>query len=84
MRSFDSHISKKSGFKIVTLVTMKKAQFIKLSDKKDQQVLDDIRMTPEERFLKMFKLIELSLLFSPDKRLKVFSDDRFIELKRKQ
>ena len=63
---------------------MKKAQFINLSDKKDQQVLDDIRMTPEERFIKMFKLIELSLLFSPDKRLKVFSDDRFIELKRKQ
>ena len=63
---------------------MKKAQFIKLSEKKDQQVLDDIQMTPEERFMKMFKLIELSLLFSPDKQLKVFSDTRFIELKRKQ
>ena len=63
---------------------MKKAQFIKLSEKKDQQVLDDIQMTPEERFVNMFKLIELSLLFSPDKQLKVFTDDRFIELKRKQ
>ena len=63
---------------------MKKAQFIPFSEKKDQPILDDIRMTPEERFIKMFELIELSLLFSPNKQLKVFPDDRFIELKRKQ
>ncbi len=63
---------------------MKKAQFIRFTEKKDQQILDDIQMTPQERFLKMFKLIELSIALSPEKRLKVFSDDRFIELKRKQ
>ena len=63
---------------------MKKAQFIRFTKKKDQQILDDIQMTPQERFLKMFKLIELSIALSPEKRLKVFSDDRFIELKRKQ
>jgi len=63
---------------------MKKAQYIPFDQKKDQQVLDDIRMTPEERFMKMIELIELSIALSPTGRLKVFTDDRFIELKRKQ
>ncbi len=63
---------------------MKKAQSIPFSAKKDQQVLDDIHMTPEQRFMKMIELIELSLAFSPTQRLKVFTDDRFIELRRKQ
>lgn len=63
---------------------MKKAQFIRFDEKKDQQLQDDIRMTPQERFKRMFQLIELSLAFSPTKKLKAFSDDRFIEVKRKQ
>lgn len=63
---------------------MKKARFVKISEKKDQQVLDDIRMTPQERFLRMFELIELSIALSPNKKIKEFYDDRFIELKRKK
>lgn len=63
---------------------MKKAQFIRLDEKKDQQVQEDIRMTPQERFKRMLQLIELSLSFSPTKKLKVFLDDRFIKVKRKQ
>lgn len=80
MQSFENQ--QETGAKFVTLDLLKKAQYIPLSDKKDQQVLDDIRMTPEERFMKMIELIELSLTFSPTQRLKVFTDDRFIELKR--
>ena len=60
---------------------MKKAQFIPFNEKKDQQVLDDMRMSPEERFMKMIELIELSIALSPTGRLKVYTDDRFIELK---
>lgn len=82
MRSFKNQ--QETGAKFVTLEPLKKAQYIPFADKKDQQVLDDIRMTPEERFMKMIELIELSLTFSPTRRLKVFTDDRFIELKRKK
>lgn len=42
---------------------------IKLVDrdkKKDDQVLQDISMTPEQRFVRMFDLIEFCIEFSRD------------------
>lgn len=42
---------------------MKKAVFIALSAKKDQQVLDDIALTPQQRVDRMFDLMhDMALL----------------------
>ena len=62
---------------------MKKVQIIPFENKKDAQMELDIRMTPEQRWRHMWKLIELAITFSPTKKLKVFGqDDKFITLKR--
>ncbi len=84
MRSFKGKRGTKCpGTIIAIFVYMKKAKFVPLEEKKDLQVQEDIRMTPEQRFRRMFELIELSLTFSPTRKLKVFTDDRFIEVKRR-
>ena len=62
---------------------MKKAEFIPFERKKDHQVEADMKMTHEERFARMIQLIELSIALSPTGKLKIFTDDRFIELKRR-
>lgn len=62
---------------------MKKAEFILFSDKKDTQLHEDFALGPEGRLKKMFMLISMSFFLSPTKKLKTFTDDRFIELKRK-
>jgi hypothetical protein len=63
---------------------MRKALVVSFDDKKDSQLLEDDALGPAGRFKKMFELISFSLLFSPNKQLKQFSDSRFIELKRKK
>lgn len=61
----------------------RKAIIVPLENKKDQQVSNDIKRTPE-RWLYMWELIELSIAFSPTKQLKLYQpDDGFITLKRK-
>jgi hypothetical protein len=62
---------------------MRKAQFILFENKKESQLADDIALGPEGRLKKMFMLISMSLFLSPTRRIKNFTDDRFIELKRK-
>jgi hypothetical protein len=62
---------------------MKKAEFIPFEDKKESQLQEDAALGPAGRFKKMFMLISMSLFLSPDKQLKIFSDNRFVELKRK-
>lgn len=62
---------------------MKKVQIIPFENKKDAQVELDRQMTPEQRWVRMWELIELSIAFSPTKQLKVFDEpDKFITLKR--
>ena len=61
---------------------MKKAQLIPLENKKDAQVLEDIALGPLGRFNKMFDLIELSILFSKNKKLIMSENSKAITLKR--
>ncbi len=62
---------------------MKKIQIIPFENKKDAQIEQDMKMTYAERWVRMWELIELSIAFSPTKKLKVFdADDKFITLKR--
>ena len=63
---------------------MKKAQLIPLAKKKDAQIQDDIELGEHGRFLKMFDLISLSILFSPNGKLSKLMNDQAIELKRKK
>jgi hypothetical protein len=50
----------------------RKLELISLKEKKDGQVLQDISLTPQQRFVRMFDLIEFSFAFSP--RPKIDSD----------
>jgi hypothetical protein len=43
---------------------MKKIELIDLQKKKDDQVLQDISLSPAERFVRMFDLIEFCFAFS--------------------
>lgn len=62
---------------------MRQVQIIPLENKKDAQLEQDMRMTPAQRWIHMWKLIELSIALSPNKKLKVFDEpDKFITLKR--
>jgi hypothetical protein len=49
-----------------------KIELISLKEKKDGQILQDISLTPEQRFVRMFDLIEFNFAFSP--RPKINSD----------
>ena len=42
---------------------MKKAVFVPMENKKDQQVAFDAALSPKERVARMFELIDLSLAF---------------------
>jgi hypothetical protein len=48
---------------------MKKAILVPIEQKKDAQIQEDIELGPKGRFYKMFDLIELSILFSPNHQL---------------
>ncbi len=48
---------------------MKKALLIPIEQKKDAQIQEDIELGPKGRFYKMFDLIELSILFSPNHQI---------------
>ncbi len=61
---------------------MKKARFVLFKHKKDAQRQEDASLDAAGRFKKMFELISMALLLSPDKPLKENKDPRFIELKR--
>ena len=62
----------------------KQIQIIPIENKKDAQIEEDIRMTPLQRWIRMWELIELSIALTPHKQLKVVDQpDRFITLKRK-
>jgi hypothetical protein len=50
----------------------RKLELVSLEEKKEGQVLQDISLTPEQRFVRMFELIEIGFAFSP--RPKVDSD----------
>lgn len=41
-----------------------KIQLLDIDKKKDAQVIDDISLTPSQRFMRMFELIEFCALFS--------------------
>jgi hypothetical protein len=71
------------GAIIVNFDHMRKAEFISFENKKESQLQEDAALGPAGRFRKMFMLISMSIFLSPTKQLKVFTDDRFIELKRK-
>jgi hypothetical protein len=62
---------------------MKKALLIPIEEKKDAQIQQDIELGPRGRFYKMFDLISLSILFSPEGKLKKPKPPHAIELKRK-
>jgi hypothetical protein len=65
-------------------MTKNKIRIVSLEDKKDDQILQDIQRTPQERWLYMWHLIEIAIAFSPTHTLKFFDDqDRFVTLKRK-
>lgn len=65
-------------------MTKKKIRIVSLKDKKDEQILQDIQRTPQERWLYMCHLIEVALALSPKRTLKFLDkNDRFITLKRK-
>jgi hypothetical protein len=62
---------------------MKQAKFIPFENKKDAQVEMDRKMTPAQRWTRMWELIAVSIAFSPNKTLKIFDKpDKFITLKR--
>ena len=62
---------------------MKQIQIIPFENKKDAQIEKDINMTPVQRWLYMWKLIEFSISLSAARDLKVFdTPDKFITLKR--
>ena len=46
-----------------------KIQLIDIDKKKDAQILQDIAMTPSERFVRMFDLIEFGLAFSQFRKI---------------
>lgn len=63
---------------------MVKIQVIDRNKKKDAQILQDISMTPAERFKRMFDLIEFCIIFSKAPQLPFDNaDEPFFILKRK-
>ena len=62
---------------------MKKAILVKLNEKKNAQIEQDIAMTPQERFYHMFKLIELATMFSKEKEIRQVEKENSFLLKRK-
>lgn len=78
-------IENELGFANFILMAQKKEiQIIPFENKKDAQELQDIRRSPEERWLYMWELIRFCVLFSPTGKLKEFStDDKFVTLERK-
>lgn len=62
---------------------MKKVQLISIEEKKEAQIKEDIELGPRGRFHKMFDLISLSIMFSPEGKLKTLRHFNVIELKRK-
>lgn len=63
----------------------KRIQIISIDAKKEAQILEDMRMTPEQRFRRMFDLIELSIRLSNGRPLKVYDpNDGAIVLKRRE
>ena len=64
---------------------MKKVVLTSLENKKDDQRLEEMRMTAQERWNSAFELIELALALSPDKKFPPPIDDsiEWIELKMK-
>ena len=50
-----------------------KPQLVEFQDKKYAQALQDMAMTPLQRWHKMFEMIEFSVAFSKDK--KILHDD---------
>ena len=62
---------------------MKKALLIPIEEKKEAQIKEDIELGPSGRFHKMFDLIYLSIMFSPEGKLKTPKHFNVIELKRK-
>ena len=61
---------------------MKKAVLIPMEKKKDAQIQQDIELGPRGRFLKMFDLISLSIMFSSSGKLEKEKRPNIIELKR--
>jgi len=61
-----------------------KPLLIDLDDKKDAQILQDMAMTPLQRWEKMFQLIEFSVAFSKDKKLLHDEKENCFTLKKKQ
>lgn len=64
---------------------MIKPQIISLTEKKEQQILEEMNMTPEQRLILAFQLIELAIEITPGKKLKSLEDSsiEWIELKMK-
>lgn len=48
---------------------MVKIQIIDINKKEDAKILRDISLTPSERFVRMFDLIEFSIAFSVSKKV---------------
>ena len=46
-----------------------KAKVISLDSKKEEQIREEMAMTPEQRMNLAFQLIELAIAFSPEKEL---------------
>ncbi len=61
---------------------MKKAILISIEEKKDAQIQQDIELGAKGRFLKMFDLISLSIMFSSTGKLEKEKQPNSIELKR--
>ena len=62
---------------------MKKALLVPIEEKNEAQIKEDIELGPRGRFHKMFDLISLSIMFSPEGKLKTLKHPNVIELKRK-
>jgi hypothetical protein len=54
---------------------MKKIELIDLKIKKEGQVLQDISLTPSERFVRMFDLIEFCIAFSRFPQIPIDKND---------
>ena len=62
---------------------MEKAQIISLKEKKKDQEMEEINMTPEQRLLLAFELMDLAIAISPSKKLTSYDDGSiaWLELK---
>ena len=62
---------------------MAKAQIISLQEKKKDQEMEEINMTPEQRLLLVFQLMDLAIAISPASELLSYDDGSitWLELK---